>query len=271
MDILIATVIVGVIGLLIGIALVGAGKKFYVEVDERETEVRERLPGNNCGACGFAGCDAMAAAIVKGDAAVNACPVCSPDAVAAIGEVMGVSVEASARKVAFVRCAGTCENSPKPVEYFGIDDCRAVALAGVKTRACTHGCLGLGSCVTACPQEAIRIQDGVAVVYQKLCVGCGLCAQACPKGLIELIPVGKAMAVRCSSKDKGAAVRKVCTAGCIGCGVCAKQCEHDAITVAGNLAHIDSGKCVGCGKCAEKCPRNAIIPATKAAVAAAVS
>ena len=50
--IVIATLIVGVIGLLIGAALVAAGKKFYVEVDEREALVRECLPGNNCGCCG---------------------------------------------------------------------------------------------------------------------------------------------------------------------------------------------------------------------------
>ena len=36
---------VGGTGLLIGILLGIAGKKFYVEVDERETKVREALPG----------------------------------------------------------------------------------------------------------------------------------------------------------------------------------------------------------------------------------
>ena len=73
--ILIATLVVGIVGLVIGVALVFAGKKFYVEVDERETLVRECLPGNNCGACGYPGCDGVAAAIVKGEAPANACPV----------------------------------------------------------------------------------------------------------------------------------------------------------------------------------------------------
>ncbi len=59
MDILIATLVVGVIGLVLGVALVATGKKFYVETDPREAAVRELLPGNNCGACGFAGCDAI--------------------------------------------------------------------------------------------------------------------------------------------------------------------------------------------------------------------
>ena len=53
--ILAATLMVGGTGLLIGILLGIAGKKFYVEVDERETKVREALPGNNCGGCGYPG------------------------------------------------------------------------------------------------------------------------------------------------------------------------------------------------------------------------
>lgn len=67
-EIIVATLVIGVIGLVIGIALVAAGKKFYVAVDERVTQVRECLPGNNCGACGYAGCDAVASAIVSGEA-----------------------------------------------------------------------------------------------------------------------------------------------------------------------------------------------------------
>ena len=96
--IIIATLIVGIIGLLIGVALVGAGKKFHVEVDERETAVREYLPGNNCGACGYAGCDAVAAAIVKGEVPVNACPVANAAAIAKISEVMGVETVQAIRK-----------------------------------------------------------------------------------------------------------------------------------------------------------------------------
>ena len=65
MFILIATVMIVVIGIVVGAGLVYVGKKFYVPVDEREAAVRECLSGNNCGACGYAGCDAMAAAIVS--------------------------------------------------------------------------------------------------------------------------------------------------------------------------------------------------------------
>lgn len=263
--VLIATAVVAVIGFVIGIALVAAGKKFHVEVDEREAEVRSLLPGNNCGACGFAGCDAMAAAIVKGETAVGSCPVCSGDAVKAIGKVMGVEAEASARRVAFVRCSGSCEKSPEAFTYVGVRDCRTAALSGVPARACSSGCLGFGSCAAACPHDAIQVRDGVAVVLKNRCLGCGLCAAACPKNLITLIPVGKANAVRCSSHERGPAVKKVCSAGCLGCGICAKQCPEGAITVQNNLASIDPAKCVGCGKCEEKCPAKVIVSASPGA------
>ena len=73
--ILIAMAVVGAVGLFIGLFLGIAGIKFKVEVDEREEAVLSALPGNNCGGCGYAGCANLAAAIAKGEAPVNACPV----------------------------------------------------------------------------------------------------------------------------------------------------------------------------------------------------
>lgn len=87
--ILAATLMVGGTGLLIGILLGIAGKKFYVEVDERETKVREALPGNNCGGCGYPGCDGAAAAVVKGEAPISVCPVGGSPVAAAIGAHYG--------------------------------------------------------------------------------------------------------------------------------------------------------------------------------------
>jgi RnfABCDGE-type electron transport complex B subunit len=254
LSIVIATLVVGIIGLLIGIALVYVGKKFHVEVDERVSAVRECLPGNNCGACGFAGCDAVASAIVEGKAFVNACPVGNMEMVEKISDIMGVKPMQAVRKVAFVRCAGDCEHTSEKCNYVGIHDCRAASLSGISVWQCDSGCYGFGSCVSACSSNAIHVVNGVAVVDRDKCIGCGQCVKACPKGLIELIRADKRIAVRCSNKDKGPAVKKVCSAGCIGCKLCTKQCEHEAITVDDNVAHINYDKCVGCGKCAAKCP-----------------
>lgn len=258
--IIITTLVLTAIGLIVGVGLVFTGNKFRVEVDERETAVRECLPGNNCGACGFAGCDAMAAAIVKGEAPVNGCPVGGGPVAQKIGEVMGVTAEAEERKVAFVRCKGSCEVTHNQGNYVGIKDCRSAVLSGINVTECDYGCLGFGSCAAVCPQNAIRVKNGVAEVDRRKCVGCGLCVKACPKGLIELIPSSKRVAVQCSNKDKGPLVKKVCSAGCIGCSLCVRQCEHDAVTVENNLTHINYVNCVQCGKCAEKCPVKVITP-----------
>ena len=130
MDILIATLVVGVIGLVLGVALVAAGRKFHVDTDPREAEIRDLLPGNNCGACGYAGCDAVAAAIARGEAPANACPVCSSEKVEQIAVVMGVEAQAAERRIAFVRCGGDCKKTAVTSEYVGVTDCRAAALAG---------------------------------------------------------------------------------------------------------------------------------------------
>ena len=258
--ILITTAVITAIGVIVGIGLVYMGKKFRVEVDEREASVRECLPGNNCGACGYAGCDAAAAAIVAGDAPVNVCPVGGAAVAQRIGGIMGEHAEARERNIAFVRCKGTCEVTKNQGEYVGIHDCRAAVLSGIYISDCDYGCIGLGSCVSVCPQNAISVIDNVAVVDSAKCVACGLCVKACPKGLIELVPETKRVRVQCANKDKGPQVKKVCAAGCIGCSLCVKQCQSDAITVENNLAHIRYEACTQCGKCAEKCPVKVILP-----------
>ena len=70
-----ACLVVGVVGLIIGILLGIASKIFAVKVDEKEEKIRALLPGNNCGGCGYAGCDGLATAIVKGEAPASGCPV----------------------------------------------------------------------------------------------------------------------------------------------------------------------------------------------------
>lgn len=259
MDIILAAAVVGGVGLLMGLFLGVASEKFKVEVDEREVEVRAQLPGNNCGGCGFPGCDGLAAAIVKKEAPVGGCPVGGSAVAAKIAAIMGEEASDSVRKTAFVKCKGDCEKAGTLYEYYGVEDCAAASQMQNKgQKICTYGCLGFGSCKKACPFGAIEIIDGIAKVDKEKCKACGKCVAACPKHLIELIPYDSKYAVQCSSHDKGPVVKKSCSAGCIGCTLCTKQCETGAITVDGFLAHIDYDKCTGCGKCAEKCPAKVI-------------
>ena len=253
--------IIGAIGIIIGVLLGIASEKFKVEVDEKEILVRAELPGNNCGGCGFPGCDGLAAAIAAGTAPVNGCPVGGAPVGEKIAAIMGVEAGSAEKKVAFVKCKGTCDKATVKYNYYGIDDCHKIADAvpGGGSKGCTFGCLGSGSCVKACPFDAIHIVDGVAVVDKDACKACGKCVAACPKHLVELVPYEQKHLVQCSSKDKGKDVLSVCKVGCIGCKMCQKVCPSDAIVVEDNIAHIDPEKCTNCGLCAEKCPKKIIM------------
>ena len=124
--VLISVLVVGGAGLIIGLLLGVAGKKFAVEVDERETLVREALPGNNCGGCGYPGCDGAAAAVVKGEAPVTVCPVGGAACAKTIGKIMGQEVAEAARMTAFVKCGGDCEKAGTDYDYTGVEDCTMV-------------------------------------------------------------------------------------------------------------------------------------------------
>jgi Na+-translocating ferredoxin:NAD+ oxidoreductase RNF subunit RnfB len=257
--IVIAALVVGIVGIIIGLLLGVAGEVFKVEVDEREVAVRAELPGNNCGGCGYAGCDGLAAAIVKGEEKVNQCPVGGSAVSEKIAAIMGVENNAQERKVAFVKCQGIEARSEHKYNYYGIDDClKAVVVPGQGGKACTYGCLGLGSCVKACQFHALDIVNGIAKVNEDACVACGQCAEVCPRNLIDLIPASAKHRVICNSSDRGKDMKYTCSGGCIGCKRCVKACEHDAIHVVDNHAIIDYEKCVECGACAEVCKREII-------------
>lgn len=259
-SVILAVIIVSVIGLIAGLGLAIASIVMAVPVDEKAAAIRECLPGANCGACGFSGCDGYAAALSKGDTKdTNLCAPGGNEAAQAIASVLGVSAGEVKPKVAVVLCQGNKNNVGTKLDYSGVESCKMAAQLFGGPKDCVYGCLGFGDCVKKCTYEAIFICDGVARINPNLCRACKMCINTCPKNLIELLPIETAQAgVFCKNRDKGAKTRKQCKVGCIGCMKCTKVCETGAVTVANNVAHVDYEKCVGCGKCSEACPVGAI-------------
>ncbi|MBO5454409.1 MAG: Fe-S cluster domain-containing protein [Clostridia bacterium] len=257
-SIITAIVAFGAIGLAIGIILSIAAKVFEVNTDPKIGEVLDNLPGANCGGCGFAGCSACAEAIVKGEASVNACPSIDESSLSRIASIMGTEAEKTRKLVACVMCSGSNDVTVKKYEFDGTKSCLEINALNNGDKMCNFACLGYGDCVEVCKFDAITLHNTLASVDKDKCASCGMCVSVCPRNIIKLIPYDSKVYVRCSSEDKGAAMKAKCSVGCIGCGICAKNCPEEAIMVIDNHAVINQEKCVGCGICVEKCPKKII-------------
>ena len=254
--ILVPVVLVAAIGLIAGLGLSVASIVFAVPKDEKAEAIREVLPGANCGACGYSGCDGYAAALSKGE--TDVCNKCTPggnDVAKQVAQIMGLEAGAVTPQVAAVMCCGNTCNVDTKLDYSGVHSCKIATQLFGGPKACVYGCIGFGDCVEVCPYEAIFICDGVARINPDKCRACQLCVKTCPRGLIDMFPLDtKKSAVLCVNHDKGANTRKQCKAGCIGCMKCQKACPTGAVTVENFCAKVDYSKCAGCGECHKVCP-----------------
>lgn len=259
--IMISIISLALIGGLSGALLAFASEKFKVLVDPKIESVIGMLPRANCGACGYPSCVALAEAIVSGKADPTSCKVGGESTAKKIVEFIGAGkVDLKERLIARVFCGGSNLNCGKKFEYNGIKDCDAVLLVGGGDKLCSYGCLNYGTCVKACKFDAMKMgSDGMPVIDCDKCVACGKCIVACPRKIIGYIPKSAKVVVNCSTKDKGAYVRKICKVGCIGCRLCEKACKPGAIMMKGNLPVIDHIKCDACMECVKVCPTKTII------------
>ena len=259
MSIIITTLIVSAaLAFLIGVGLGFFQEKFKVERDPRIDKIREALPGANCGACGFPGCDSYAEAVAQGEAP-GKCTVGGSKTAAAIADTLGVSVSAE-DMAAVLMCQGTSDKAPAKGHYVGIPSCAAAKISAGGTKLCAWGCLGYGDCAAACTFGAISVgADGLPRIDEKKCTGCGNCVAACPQRIIALLPRKRQRVLPlCSNRNVvKAMVRKTCTIGCFKCELCVKNCPSQAIRIENQLPVVDYAKCSLCNSCVTKCPSKA--------------
>ena len=96
--IMMPVVVLGITGVLMGLFLAYASKKFEVEVDPKVEAILAILPGANCGACGFPGCAGYASGVALEGAKMTLCAPGGPKVIEKIGEIMGVAVEIPVKK-----------------------------------------------------------------------------------------------------------------------------------------------------------------------------
>jgi len=260
-----ALVCLGGLGLVFSVVLAVAHTRLAVKVSEKHQRLVEALPGVNCGACGFAGCEAYAVELANNEEAEpNLCTVGGQETADKISEILGVEVKVKEQMVARLRCQGGKAETSERFTYLGIANCSAANLVALGNKSCTYGCLGFGDCVEVCPFDAIKMGDnGLPVIDEEKCTACGKCVAACTKNILELLPKVQKVYVTCNSPRKPKEVRAVCKVGCIACKICEKNCPYDAIHVVDNLARIDYEKCENCGICVHKCPTHCIVEIEK--------
>ncbi len=139
------------------------------------------------------------------------------------------------KKRALVFCSSTKKNTARRFIYSGHKDCSLFKTLYEAEYDCSYGCIGFGSCMSHCPQDAIIIENNTAVITES-CDGCGKCIPFCPNKLIKLVPVSHDFVVQCSSHDgKNTACNEACTA----CGSCIDPYIYSGFSIIENLAVSD--------------------------------
>jgi electron transport complex protein RnfB len=150
------------LGLTLGWLLGLAARYLKVEADPLVGQVAERLPGSQCGQCGYPGCTPAAEAIAAGTAPVTICPPGGRVLAEELATLLGVSVDLS----------GMADKTP--------------VVAHIHEALC----VGCTKCLKRCPTDAIMgANNMIHSVFADACTGCELCFEVCPTECIEMRPV----------------------------------------------------------------------------------
>jgi Na+-translocating ferredoxin:NAD+ oxidoreductase RNF subunit RnfB len=166
----------------------------------------------DCGACGHASCENLAAALADGaeGATVGArtCPVGGVKTARQLAAILGVEAASSPyiRHIAHSVCPPSCPKGGRAYVYSGLPSCALqLYMPGGGAKSCKAACYGLGDCARACRFAAISTAGGVAVIDENLCTGCGLCVDKCPQRLLAVQPYNNREETPCPAARKGRA------------------------------------------------------------------
>ena len=265
---ILAVISLSAVGLIAGVAIFVANRVLPKEDEslQKANELKEFLPGADCGACGKPGCFAYAQAVAKNVEVLEAtpCRILAKDEESSrqLGEYLGIDLaNTGPGSKAIIHCTG---NSPTISTYDGIATCGAAVLVGAGEKECPYSCAGHGDCAAICPADAITIdpERRVAAVDWTACIGCGMCVQTCPRGLIELIPAETPQYLGCNYlASKDIAGRKKCSVGCIHCRICVRSSENGEVEW-NDAKDLPSFSTTLAEAAIEKCPRKIIIRTT---------
>lgn len=254
-------VVFTLLGIFFGFALAATARRYHIPVNPVIDGVRHNLPSANCGACGFAGCQAYAETVVENPKTSPGLCIPGGQGVASIvAELTGKTPQVVEERVAILRCYGTTAYAVEQAVYKGIHSCTAASLVFGGPKVCKNGCLGLGDCVRVCPFCAMAIGvSGIVEIDSARCTGCGLCIPACPKKILELYPLNHRVELSCVALEKATAVRPKCLVGCITCRKCVGSCPAKALEWNGITVLTNHALCTAYGPscmeiCTDVCP-----------------
>ncbi len=228
-----------VFGVSCGFVLAYAARRFAVYVDPKIEAVKNCLPGANCAACGFAGCESYAEAVVTDpQVPTNKCAPGKADVAAKVAEITGKAAAEAGELISVLRCSRNDGGVKRKHAYVGFDTCAAASIAFGGPHECTFACIGYGDCEVACPFHAITMEDAMPVIDPELCTGCGVCVERCAKNVLQIVPRDAQVYVPCSTHDKGKNVTDVCSAGCIHCMACTRKAK-DVVNMVDDRIEID--------------------------------
>ena len=165
---ILAALVLGVLGLVVGAALGFARKRFSEDGDSLVAAIDALLPQTQCAQCGYPGCRPYAEAIATG-APLDLCPPGGQATAEAIAALLGREAEEPMQPVA---------------------EAPADCVAAIDEEAC----IGCALCLDACPVDAIvGASKYVHTVIEARCTGCELCLPPCPVDCISLEPIAEAI------------------------------------------------------------------------------